>query len=220
MFADVQENGFWVVIRRFTPPTDKLPYGESWLLFADFVGTEDELEELSKEHKVETQNVLLDLAHRPNQVGRMCIEHNWRGLWGTDTKSFYHRQANGIRIERIFSTVQLRDPHLGTHLANRTFQRAKYIKYSKASALDLVASLRYTTPTIWHVSANVSDRYQRQLNSKVKVMQQSKKTGRMEYFWKDLHSEDHLLDAECGVAMQAVILGLVAVPQEKIEIAA
>jgi len=220
MFADVQENGFWVVIRRFMPPSKERPYGESWLLYADFVGTEDELESLSKEYEVATQNVLLDMAHRPNQVGRMCIEHNWRGLWGSDTKSFYHRQASGVRIERIYSAVQLRDPHLGTHLANRTFQRAKYVKYSKEAALDLVSSLRYSTPTIWHVSANVSTRYQRQLNSKVKVMQQSKKTGRFESFWKDLHSEDHLLDAECGVAIQAVILGLVAVPQEKIDIAA
>lgn len=220
MFADVQENGFWAVIRRFIPPSHDRPYGESWLLFADFVETEEHLEALAKEHAVENQNVLLDMAHRPNQVGRMCIEHNWRGLWGSDTKSFYHRQSNGTRVERIYSVVQLRDPHLGTHLANKTFQRAKYIKYSKAAALDLVSSLRYAQPTIWHVTANVSDRYQRQLNSKVKIMQQNRKTGRWDSFWKDLHSEDHLLDAECGVAIQAVILGLVAVPQEKIDIAA
>ena len=220
MFADVQESGFWVVIRRFAPPDRGTPYGESWLLYADFVDTEDSLEELAKTHKVEAQNVLLDMAHRPNQVGRMCIEHNWRGLWASDTKSFYHPQAAGVRLERIYSQVQLRDPHLGTHLANRTFQRAKYVKYSKAAALDLVSSLRYHKPTIWHVSPNVSDRYQRQLNSKVKVMQQSKKTGRWESFWKDLHQEDHLLDAECGVAMQAVILGLLSVPTEKIEVAA
>jgi phage terminase large subunit GpA-like protein len=220
MFADVQENGFWVVIRRFMPPSKELPYGESWLLHADFAESEDHLEKLAKDFNVLNHNVLLDMAHRPNQVGRMCIEHNWRGLWGTDTKAFYHRQPNNVRIERIYSVVQLRDPHLGTPMANRTFQRAKYIKYSKSAALDLVSSLRYATPTIWHVSANVSDRYQRQLNSKVKVMQQSKKTGRWESFWKDLHTEDHLLDAECGVAIQAVILGLVAVPQERIDIAA
>lgn len=220
MFADVQENGFWVVVRRFMPPSSDRPYGESWLLFADFVESEEHLENLTKEYGVENQNVLLDMAHRPNQVGRMCIEHNWRGLWASDTKSFYHRQPNGVRIERIYSVVQLRDPHLGTHLANKTFQRAKYIKYSKSAGLDLVSSLRFASPTIWHVSANVSDRYQRQLNSKVKVMQQNRRTGRWEAFWKDLHTEDHLHDGEVGVAIQAVILGLIAVPQEKIDIAA
>lgn len=218
--ADVQQNHFWVVVRSFLPPSKEKPYGESWLLYADKVETEEEIEELTKKFHVEQSNVLLDMAHRPNQVGRMCIEHNWRGLWGTDTKSFYHRQTTGVRLERIYSAVQLRDPHLGTHLANRTFQRARYIKYSTSAALDLVSSLRYATPTIWHVSANVSDRYQRQLNSKVKVMQQNRKTGRWEYFWRDLHTEDHLLDCEKMAAIQAVILGLVSVPQEKIEVAA
>lgn len=220
MAVDVQQDHFWVIIRRFMPSSKDKPHGESWLLYADKVQTEEELESLALEHKVQSTNVLLDMAHRPNQVGRMIIDHNWRGLWGTDTKSFYHKQPNNVRIERLYSSVQLRDPHLGTHLANRTFQRARYIKYSTAAALDLVASLRYHDPTIWHVTANVSDRYQRQLNSKVKVMQQNRRTGRWEYFWKDLHSEDHLLDAEKMATIQAVILGLVSVPTEQIQVAA
>jgi len=218
MFADVQENHFWVVIRRFLPPSPAKPHGESWLLFADRVETEDELDAHQKEHNVLGENVLLDMAHRPNQVGRMIIEHKWRGTWGTDTKSFWHTQPNGTRIERIYSTVQLRDTHLGTAWENRTIDRARYFKFNKAAALDIVSSLRYAEPTIWHITANVSDRYQRHLNSKMKVMLQNQRTGRWQPIWKDLHQEDHLLDGECGVALRAIQLGLISLPDEQIQV--
>jgi Phage terminase large subunit (GpA) len=219
MFADVQENHFWVVVRRFAAPSPAKPNGESWLLYADRVETEDELDQIQKDNKVVAENVLLDMAHRPNQVGRLIIEHNWRGMWGTDTKSFAHIQPNHTRIERIYSTVLLRDPHLGTAWENRTIQRARYFKYSKGAALDIVSSLRYATPTIWHITANASDRYQRHLNSKMKIMLQNKRTGRWEAIWKDLHQEDHLLDGECGVAIRAIQLGLVSLPDEQIQMA-
>src|SRR5215472_9840404 len=131
----------------------------------------------------------------------------------------------GALIQKAFTTnrppeCDLSASILLSNYGTHTLVRIWPTKPSKSAALDLVSSLRYASPTIWHVSANVSDRYQRQLNSKVKVMTQNRKTGRWEQFWKDLHTEDHLLDAECGVAIQAVILGLVSVPQEKIDVAA
>jgi len=220
MGVDVQENHFWVVVRSWAPPSGSRPNGESWLLYADRVETEDELCKLQKDYKVAGENVLLDMAHRPNQVGKMIIEHDWRGAWGTDTKFFWHRQPNGTRIERIYSTVQLRDPHLGTAWESRTLERARYVKYSKGGALDIVSSLRYASPTIWHITANVSDRYQRQLNSKMKVQLQNKRTGRIEQIWKDLHREDHLLDCECIVTIRSIQMGLLSLPSENIQIAA
>jgi hypothetical protein len=220
MAVDVQRNSFWVAIRSFTPPSGMQPNGESWLIYADQVQTEDELVKLQTDNKVAGENVLLDMAHRPNQVGRMIIEHDWRGAWGADTKYFIHRQPNGTRLERIYSTVQLRDPHLGTAWENRTLERARYVKFSKSGALDLISSLRYYTPTIWHITANASDRYQRHLNSKMKFQMQNKRTGRMELIWKDLHQEDHLLDAECMVAIRAIQMGLISPPAENVAIAA
>jgi hypothetical protein len=220
MGVDVQENHFWVVIRSFAPPSGKRPNGESWLLYADKVETEDELVQLQKDYKVLGENVLLDMAHRPNQVGKMIIEHDWRGAWGTETQFFWHRQPNGSRLERVYSTVQLRDPHLGTSWESRTLERARYVKYSKAGALDIVSSLRYANPTIWHITANVSDRYQRQLNSKMKIQQQNKQTGRIKMIWKDLHREDHLLDCECMAVIRSIQMGLVSLPTENVQVAA
>lgn len=218
--VDVQENHFWVVIRSFAPPSKERPNGESWLLYAGRVETEEELVQLQKDHDVKGENVILDMAHRPNQVGKMIIEHDWRGMWGTDTKFFWHRQPNGTRLERIYSTVQLRDPHLGTAWESRTLERARYVKYSKGGALDIVSSLRYAKPTIWHITANVSDRYQRQLNSKMKVQIQNKRSGRIELIWKDLHREDHLLDCECEVSIRAIQMGLISLPSENVAVAA
>jgi hypothetical protein len=96
-------------------------------------------------------------------------------------------------------------------------ERARYIKYSKPAALDIVSSLRYSDPAIWHITANASDRYQRHLNSKMKIAMQNKRTGRWEQIWKDLHQEDHLLDGECGVAVRAIQLGLISLPNEPVE---
>lgn len=218
--VDVQENHFWAVVRRWIAPSSTRPNGESWLLFADRVETVEELEQLQKEHNVAGENVMVDLAHRPNQTGRMIIERGWRGIWGSDTKSFWHRLPNGTRIERIFSTVQLRDPHLGTPWESRTLDRVRYIKFSTYGALDLISSLRYASPPIWHITMNVSEKYQRHLNSKMKMALQNKRTGRMEYIWKELHQDDHLLDCEEFQAIRAIQLGLISVPEEKVEVAA
>jgi DNA-directed RNA polymerase subunit RPC12/RpoP len=218
--VDVQEGHFWAVVRRWAPPSKEKPNGESWLLFADRVETADQLEALQKEHGVMGENVLLDLAHRPNQTGQLIISKGWRGIWGSDTKQFWHPQPNGTRLERIFSVVQLRDPHLGTAWEARTPHRVRYVKFSTYGAMDLVASLRYTTPTIWHITANTSEKYQRHLNSRMKMLLQNKRTGRMEPIWKQLHQDDHLLDCEEFQVIRAIQVGLISLPAEKIEVAA
>ncbi len=218
--VDVQQNHFWVVCRRWAGPSREHPNGESWLIYADRLETVDEIAKLQTDNGVLGENVVLDMAHRPNQVGRMIIERDWRGMWGADTKFFWHHQPNGTRIERLYSPVQLRDPHLGTAWENRTLERARYVKFSNAGSMDLVSSLRYANPTIWHVTANVSDRYQRQLNSRMKMQVQNKRTGRMEVIWKDLHNENHLLDCEKMQCIRAIQAGLISVPDERIQIAA
>jgi len=217
---DVQENHFWAVVRRWMAPSKERPNGESWLLFADKVESVEHLEQLQKENKIDGENVLVDLAHRPNQTGRLILEHGWRGIWGSDTKSFWHRFPNGTRIERIFSTVQLRDPHLGTAWESRTLDRVRYIKFSVNGAMDLISSLRFHQPPIWHISIDVSDKYQRHMTSRMKVAVQSKRTGRWEQIWKELHQDDHLLDCEEFQVIRAIQLGLISVPEEKIEVAA
>lgn len=214
MGVDCQQGHYWAVIRRFAHPTPEYPHGQSWLLFADKVETEDELAELQKEYQVAGENVLLDMAWRPNQVGRIIIERDWRGAWGTDTKEFYHPGPGGTRVSRPYSVVQFRDPMLGTKWENRTFQRARFLKFSKGGILDIVSSLRYSKPPIWHCTVNVSPEYSRHLNSRVKRLSKNKRNGRMELTWYELHQDNHLADCENIVTMQALARGLISLPEE------
>lgn len=215
MGVDVQEMGYWVVIRKFASPSPARPHGESWLLYADKVDSDADLEALQKEYGVDNTDVVLDMAHRPNQVARLIIEHDWRGVWGSpNAKQFYHKQQNGTRVSRPYSVVQFRDPMLGTQWADRTFKRAKFVNFAKDAMLDIVSSLRYTSPTIWHVSVNVNTQYSRHLNSRIKRMGRNKRTGNTEWIWYELHQENHLADAESFVAVRALQRGLLSLPNE------
>lgn len=214
MAVDAQEGHYWVLVRKFSPPGPDKLHGESWLVFADRVDTEDDIKKLQIEYGVADENVTVDMANRPNAVGRIILEYGWRGVWGSNTKEFYHPGPNGTRQTRIYSQVQFRDPLLGTAWENRTAQRVRYVKFSKSGALDLVSSLRYADPVIWHASINVSDRYQRHLNSRVKRQQKNKRNGRVEWTWVELHQENHLADCESHVAIRALQLGLLSMPGE------
>lgn len=218
MSIDIQENGMWVLVRRFARPSKERPYGESWLLFADWVQTEAECDEIQEKYGVLGENVTADMAHRPNQVGKMIIEHDWRGIWGSpNTKKFIHPGPNNTKIERPYSVVKFRDPMLGTAWENRTFERARYVNFSKDAALDLVSSLRYAEPTIWHITVNVSNQYSRHLNSRVKRLQKNQRTGHAEWTWRELHQQNHLADCESHVAIRAMQLGLIVPPPESEE---
>lgn len=214
MTVDCQVGHFWVVIRKWAKPSAGHPHGESWLLFAEKVDTADEIKELQDEYNIEGQNVMLDLARRPNQVGRLIIEYDWRGFWGSPTKKFLHPGPGGTKIQRPFSVVQFRDPHLGTKWESRTLQRTPYILFYKEYALDLVSALRHSKPTIWHATSNVSPRYSRHLNSRIKRWQQKATSANGKYEWIDLHRETHLFDCECAQVIRALQLGHISPPDE------
>ena len=214
MAIDYQQKGYWCVIRRFAEPSPATPHGESWLLFADFVETEDELVELQREYSVEGENVTVDMAHKPNAVARMIIDKDWRGIWGSDTKQFYHPGPGNTRVTRPYSVVQFRDPMLGTKWEARQYQRARYVLFSKPAMLDIVSSLRYSKPAIWHATINANPNYAAHLNSRVKLMQKNKRNGRTEFVWCDVSPVNHLFDCEVHVSVRAMQLGLLALPAE------
>jgi hypothetical protein len=124
-------------------------------------------------------------------------------------KKYPHRQNSGPSVERIWSEVQFRDPHLGTEWQDRTTKRARFVYWCKDPVRDLVFSLRFEEPCFWHVNSTVHEKYQRHLNAHIKMSRVNQRTNRIEYYWRELHSDDHLLDCECMNATRAVQLGLV-----------
>jgi hypothetical protein len=214
MAIDVQAKGYWALVRRFQRAEKDAPFGHSWLLYADFVDTEDDLRIIQQEYGVEGENVVVDMARKPNQVGRIILENDWRGIWGSDTRKFYHPQPNGTRLERIYSVVQFRDPYLGTQWQDRTMDRVRYVLFSKHGVNDMVAALRYHEPSIWHCSVNVHPKYSEHMNSRAKVKQVNQRTGRTEWIWKELHQRNHLYDCENMVTIRALQKGLIMIPNE------
>jgi DNA-directed RNA polymerase subunit RPC12/RpoP len=214
MAVDVQQRGFWCLVRKFAAPTKDKPTGESWLLFADFVETEDELVEIQNEYGVLSSNVTADMAHRPSHVAKMILRNGWTGIMGSDTRKFQHPGPGGTKVHRHYSVVQFRDPHLGTAWESRTFQRVPYVLFSKHDIMDLVSALRYSEPAIWHATVNVTPRYARQINGRVKRQQKNKRTGRIQWEWCELHQELHLLDCEGHVTVKALAQGFIMPPDE------
>lgn len=213
MAADVQELGYWVLIRRFQKPSPEHPHGQSWLLYAGFAQTVEEIVALQQEYQIEGENITLDLAHRPNQVARTIIEHGWRGIWGSATRKFQWT-IDGRKVWRPYSAPQFRDPMLGTSWESRTFKRAVFCLFSKHDALDMVASLRHAKPPIWHATVNVDPRYAAHLNTRVKIEEKNKRTGRVEWIWRETSQVNHLFDCEVHVTIRALQLGLLSLPNE------
>lgn len=213
MGVDMQEGYQFVVVRKYQRPTAGYPNGQSWLLFADRVDTIDGVAELQREYGVAGENVLLDIAWRPNVSGRAIIEHGWRGVRGSDTRKF-RWVIDGRPTDRIYSVPQFRDPLMGTSWESRTFKRAPYVLFSKHDMLDLVSSLRYAEPPCFNCSVNVSPQYSRQMNSRVKKKVINKRTGRPEWVWYEIHQDNHASDAENFCALRALMLGLLSPPPE------
>lgn len=215
MSIDVQEVGCWVLIRRFAKPTKAKPFGESWLLFADKVDSEADIKDLQKQCGIAGEDVVADMARKPNAVAKMIVENKWRGVWGSPkAKHFEHLQPNGTRVSRPYSTVKFRDPMLGTAWENRTFERARFVMFAKDAIIDIVSSLRFSEPKIWHVTANVNPDYAHHLNSRVKTMQKNKRDGRVEWVYRELHQRNHLADCENMVTVRALQRGLIVPPPE------
>jgi hypothetical protein len=211
--CQIGQSDFWVVIRRFTAPCEEYPEGVSWQVYADHVQSVTELEELQKEYEVQNQNVILDFANNPNKIGKICQAHGWFGIWGTDTPYFPWRVGPGRVLQRCYSVIQWRDPALGTSWANKT-SRVPYTKFSKQGAMDVIASLRWHKPQIWHVSATAHPDYSAHINSRIKRERRNPRTGRLESEWIELSRIDHLLDAEVFCIIRALQCGYAVVPDE------
>jgi len=212
MAVDLQHDHFWVVVRSFAPPVAS-GTGESWLLFAGKVeGGVEELAAIQKEYGVESKNVVLDIAHFTNQACKWIVAHDWRGLWGSNKNGFFHVLETGQRVIKDYSSVHYRDPHLGTAFAADGTPRAMFVYWSNEKFYDLLAILRYSEPTVFHIHSDVPPEYQRHLNSAIKTTEKSFRTGRVKYVWKQLRKEDHLRDCECMALVRAMQLGLVPTP--------
>lgn len=203
---DVQENHFWMVIRAWGTPKQEGGQ-QSWLLFEGRVDTVEEIERLVIEHGVEPKRVGMDMAHRPNTVSAVLVRNGWRGLWGRDNSQGYIHSAIGSpRVYKDYSTVQLRDPHLGTIRQSEGNEKALFVYWSNDRIKDRLAVLRDSGR--WHVHPGISKDYIHQINAESKESKRSPITGRITYYWKQVRRDNHLFDCEAMQVVMALIGGV------------
>lgn len=210
--VDVQENHFWAVIRAFEPPSTEKPNGESWQLFADRIETIEEVVAIMAEFKVEPKHVSMDMGKWPNKVAKWIVQHGYRGMWGTDKRSFVHSFENGMRVQMLWSPMEMRDPHLGTPYQSDVNTKAMYVKWANDPIKDILLTLRYSNPSIFHVSSVAHRDYQRHMNAEQPVLIKNARRGNYTRHWKQFSKQNHLHDCECGCLVRALMLGLVPMP--------
>lgn len=206
---DFQLNHFWVVFRKWQRPSAEFPSGQSWLLLADRIETEEEIAVLQQEYGALSENMRLDVAGAFNRAGQILLRRRWRGMHGSDRKHYPHTMSNGVRVQRIYSEVQWRDAHHGTSrqaASNDNFY--PFIYWCKDPVRDFVSALRARRETLWHIHANTHPAYQQHLNSHIRLKKVKPSTGETEDYWIEKSGrDDHLWDCECMNASTALELG-------------
>jgi len=210
--VDVQESHFWAVIRAFEPPSAEKPNGESWQLFADRIETIQEVVAIMDEFKVERKHVSMDMGKWPNKVAKWIVQYGFRGMWGDDKRGFVHAFENGMRVTMLWSPMMMRDPHLGTPYQSDANTKAMYVKWANDPIKDVLLTLRYSNPSIFHVNANAHKDYQRHMNAEQPVLIKNPRRGNYSRHWKQFSRHNHLHDCECGCLVRALMLGLVPMP--------
>lgn len=208
MTVDVQDTHYWVVVRLWGSPRAEGGQ-QSWLLFAGKIETVEELEALPERFKVKPRHVGIDIAHKTNFVSALIVKNGWRGLWGSEKVGFPHPLGQGQRVMREFSTVQYRDPNLGTPLQGRSEVRAMYIFWSNDRIKDRLAVLRSAMPGRWHIYAEVPVDYVKQMNSEIKTTKVSPKTGRVTYYWRRVKVHNHCWDCEAENIALGIACGVI-----------
>lgn len=209
MTIDVQRPGFWVVIRAWSKT------GESWLLYAGYVETIEECDQLQTKYAVNPNMVMIDCADQTNLVSRWIVDRDWRGAWGSSKQGFVHSLPNGNRVQRLVSPVQWRDPFLGTVQQSERNNRARYVYWANDPVKDILAVMRHAEPRRWHVHGDIPPEYTRHLNAEIKIMKQNPRTGRYQVVWKQVRKDNHLLDCEAMQVVDALCAGVIQEDHEK-----
>jgi DNA-directed RNA polymerase subunit RPC12/RpoP len=200
---DVQENHYWGEVRAWDGKTR-----HSYMLWCGRLETEEELLEKQKEFKVEGKCTVIDMARYPNRVAQMIVRNNWRGMWGADRLYFTVTLNGGLKVNRIFSAVEYRDPYLGTVRASDDNPRAKYVKICQPALNPLLEDLRSAKPPIYHVLATAHPKYADHMNAEI-LTERQLKNGKWVEYWKQVSKLNHLRDCAKMNLCCAIICGLI-----------
>lgn len=151
--------------------------------------------------------VVVDRAHDPVQVDKVCAKYRWTGFLGQDTDEYIHPDDSdwpGARA--LFSDCRKIDVGFGTEDQGRIF--ALYHLWSSQRVQDILAALRSGKGPRFEVPRDINDfdpAYAKEINSHRSVIEKDKKKGTEKRIWKKF-GEDHRYDGESML----VVIGLMA----------
>lgn len=150
--------------------------------------------------------VVVDRAHKPQEVDEQCAKFRWFGMMGQDTDEYLHGKDSPNAGEKmLFSDQRVMNLSYGTADGQ---QVACYYLMAKQKIEDILATLRNGKAESWEVPKDIDEfcpEYAIHLSSHHQVMESTKNGDRL--MWRGISgAPDHLLDCET----QLVVLGLMA----------
>lgn len=203
-FDRQEEDVFWGTVRAWSGErTRRLWFGK--------VYGESAIKEKVEEYKVKPNRVGIDSGFQPkgdSGVYAMCCRHGWISLKGDKSQEFIHKLEKGRTVRRSYAPLSWGDPELGKIHAGRRY--APLVRFSKGAMNAKVQQL--IDSGVWEEPKNdgsrIESEYQEQMSSRVRVVEQNRKTGATQIYWRETrndHARD-LANMQCCMAILAKIL--------------
>jgi phage terminase large subunit GpA-like protein len=190
---------YWVVIRDWKP-------GASALVWEGKVQTDEELEDLRLDHDVQPFLVAVDSGDGMTTIDvyKMCAKYGYIALKGED-KSGYTHNKDGTKTTKRFSPEQT---------AYATGENGEQIPitlilYSKQGIRDALYYLRTAKDFDFQIPEDVSDDYQKHMDSEQLVDWHIPKTGQKVKIWRQVRKRNDLFVCECYQALYADIADII-----------
>ncbi|MDR2462209.1 MAG: phage terminase large subunit family protein [Verrucomicrobiales bacterium] len=194
--VDMQRDHYWFAVRAWQVD------GSSRLLAEGRAVTIEAVASLAEQYAIKPAAfVFIDAQHNTGVVYDACARYGWTALHGSGDAGFKH--YNGRRrqpVTRFYSAVQ-------TAVAPRG-GAARYLFWSNEKVKDVLALLRTGKGAPWQVPDDVSDDYQKQLDSETKKEVVNPKTKSVAMRWVKIRADNHLWDCEAMQTAAAMMLGV------------
>jgi hypothetical protein len=207
--VDVQQDHLWALIRAWRSD------GTSMLLWEGKVLTFETLRDLQLRMGVRDNLVFIDSGYESGKVYEWCAKFSaynqsgwvpnsgWTALKGAAQERFAHT-VNGKRVDRFFSPP--------SKVAAASGRHCRLVVWSNTIVKDRLVQLRSVGDPTWSFPSDVSDHWQKQMNSEVKRDVVNKVTKAVAQQYVKIYRHNHLWDCEVMQVAAAHFLRLLPDP--------
>tara|TARA_R100001510_G_C7655916_1_gene215461 strand:+ start:3477 stop:5222 length:1746 start_codon:yes stop_codon:yes gene_type:complete len=200
--VDVQKDCLYFVCRAFGD------MGASRLIDYGRITNFDELRSTIRELNVDDDDVVIDAAHRSQEVYREVAgsDYKWKAFWGDERHFFLYE-----KLRRSWSMNQI-DPAIGTPMEGRA-RPIKLYHWSNPSIKDKLELMMRGESTRWEIPEKISDDYIKQLTAERRQEFEDSR-GHESFKYVKIRKDDHLRDCEAMILVAATITEAIGFPHE------